>query len=75
LGASPGHSGAGRPWWCPRRPQPSPRLGRLHGRSTTLSQLAGQMLSLACQASDNRPGEVQPMSARVRVRRSAPLVA
>jgi hypothetical protein len=48
--------------------------GLLHGRLTTISQLAGQMMSLACQASDNRRGEVQPMSARLGVRRSAPLV-
>jgi DNA-binding CsgD family transcriptional regulator len=33
--------------------------GLLHSRSITTSQLDGQMLSLACRASDNRRGEVE----------------
>jgi hypothetical protein len=33
--------------------------GLLHSRSITISRLAGQMLSLACRASDNRRGEVE----------------
>jgi tetratricopeptide (TPR) repeat protein len=46
--------------------------GLLHSRSITTSQLAGQMLSLACRASDNRRGEVE---ADVSSRARAPLGA
>jgi DNA-binding CsgD family transcriptional regulator len=46
--------------------------GVVHSRSITTSQLAGQTLSLACRASDNRRGEVE---ADVSSRGRAPLGA